>query len=222
MGMTTDTGLNNKIIQTFLHPSIEASTISCSSKEACLLSPWRNNSCVFSSFQSLITFLWVFDGTGWDRYKRTLYNKIRKKIANAEFHISCYRLSDDLKGKITCPVVFLEQVLFSCWVYIFTYILMTSNFRIEYIRYPHMPCTPGQAGRMKAGAGECVQSHISDLTHTLQWDSFFKHSLLHHLFILLSASSVSLNTFPKHRNIMFVTAAVSPAWSWAAIQDLSK
>lgn len=45
-----------------------------------------------------------------------------EKITNVELHISCYRLSDDLKGKITCPVVFLEQALLSGCVYIFTYI----------------------------------------------------------------------------------------------------
>lgn len=64
----------------------------------------------------------VFDGTGWDRHKRTLYYKITKKITNAELHISCYRLSDDLKDKITCPVVFLEQALLSGCIYIFTYV----------------------------------------------------------------------------------------------------
>lgn len=96
---------------------------------------------------------------------------------------------------------------------------MASNFRTVCIRYPHMPSAPGQAGRKKAGVGECVQSHISDLTHTLQWDSVSSNPVYClTLFILLSASSVSLSTFPKHKNIMFVTAAVSPTWNKAEYQ----
>lgn len=87
---------------------------------------------------------------------------------------------------------------------------MTSSFRAEYIRYPHMLCTSGQAERKKAGAGECVQ--IPDLTHTLEWDFSANTVYCITLFILLSASFVSLNTFSKHKNIMFVTAAVSPVW----------
>lgn len=90
------------------------------------------------------------------------------------------------------------------------------------MRYPH---PPGLAGRKRAGAGECVQSHISDLPHTLQWDSVSSNTVYCiTLFIVLTASSVSLNTLPKHKNIMFVTAALSPVWYKAeqAIQHLSK
>lgn len=38
------------------------------------------------------------------------------------FPVIGYRLSDDLKGKITCPVVFLEQALLAGCVYIHMYI----------------------------------------------------------------------------------------------------
>lgn len=47
----------------------------------------------------------------------------------------------------------------------------------------------------------------------MQWDSASSNTVYCIiLFIVLAASSVSLNTFPKHKNIMFVTAAVSPVW----------
>lgn len=65
VGMTTGIGLCNKIIQAFLRASSEASTISYSSKEACLPSPWRNTSCVFWSFQSFISFLCIW----WNRMR---------------------------------------------------------------------------------------------------------------------------------------------------------
>lgn len=62
-----------------------------------------------------------------------LYYEIRKKITDAELLISCSRLSNDLKGKVISPAVFLEQDLLSGWTCTFTYISTSSIFRTEYI-----------------------------------------------------------------------------------------
>lgn len=58
-----------------------------------------------------------------------------------------------------------------------------------------------------------MQSHICDLAHTLQQGSNSSNTVYCIiLFLLLSASSEHLSMFPKHKNIMIVTAAVSPVW----------